>query len=449
MSPAVLIPVALPLVFFLFGGKKDNGKCGQVFGSVSALERFVQKSGGKLPRCHVVVFYKGRRQVVEKLLRNLPCRVPRFVVASPLLKISFRWAAFFSSTEGPGVTGGEQERSGEDDAGFKTAVRELEDLAVGCLTEGPVAPSSPLVGPGCSTLASQTVLDAWMLSVVRPMLEPLLDAFAVPPENFAASRAAVNALAAQVFAATVPGCTTTGSAATRTVYKLIWCAVVRGLVVRGKVDEELDDVESLCSDPAFDPLSPFDGPGGEEPEQPSVSDAALALYDQLIRPNPTPGYLYKVRSTDKNGLSGVVQRALPGASGNTRANYMAAVAAAPWNAALYGVEARPTQTTGVGNVDGKRVSIGPAFLPNNDDVRRQLRDTATVQRNVKWKRNSKGQILWHTNEDAAFGTLWLPPLDDDPRSWGWNAPEGSPAPLVAVIGLDPLDLPKPWEVDAS
>lgn len=47
-----------------------------------------------------------------------------------------------------------------------------------------------------------------------------------------------------------------GNMARRTLYKSMWCAIVSDLIGRSLVDEEPDDLFTMCTNPNFDPQSP-------------------------------------------------------------------------------------------------------------------------------------------------------------------------------------------------
>lgn len=123
------------------------------------------------------------------------------------------------------------------------------------------SPPSPFVaGSSCTEIAEPVAIERWLTTKVAPMVGPRLDAFAVPLHQHEAAREAIVRLVDEVFAATVPECPVVQTAAAQQVWKWLWCDVVAQLVVRDKLDEELDDVLGLCVDPGFDPRAPKESP---------------------------------------------------------------------------------------------------------------------------------------------------------------------------------------------
>jgi len=165
----------------------------------------------------------------------------------------------------------------------------------------------------------------------------------------------------------------------------------------------------------------------------------LEMFKAMISEDPTPGSLYKIRTGDS--LSKVVSRAL----GYPSASYQRAIAASPYNVIQYGAKRRQQQTTGYADIDGKKVTIGPAFLPRNPNVEDVILSTGVLKRSVSFNRKPSGKYNWLT-DGKSYGVIFLPPLgpDDTPYVWPWDMPNGNPAPLLAAMGLDPVNLPKPW-----
>jgi hypothetical protein len=177
---------------------------------------------------------------------------------------------------------------------------------------------------------------------------------------------------------------------------------------------------------------------------PAVDQPGIDIVRDLLKGAPTPGHLYQIRQGDN--LSALTTRAYGAKSGA----YARAIASCRWNVALYGNEATPLQTTGMGLWDGRRISIGSAFLPYNASVVPTLAAGLPLERVVQWERTSQqssqpGKTRWKEKPSfPGYGMLWLPPLGSDgkPLVWAYDAPEGMPPGLAQSLGLDP---PKPWE----
>ncbi|MEX1365607.1 MAG: hypothetical protein AB1Z98_20940 [Nannocystaceae bacterium] len=111
---------------------------------------------------------------------------------------------------------------------------------------------------------------------------PTLDAYAVPPSEHAAARAAVTRIVDETFRKTAPECQAVETEAARQIWKGMWCDAVVQLVLRHKLDEEIDDVLRLCIDPSFDPRAERDE--SDEPDEPDEPDAT----EHPLPPPPRP-----------------------------------------------------------------------------------------------------------------------------------------------------------------
>ena len=126
-------------------------------------------------------------------------------------------------------------------------------------TKQPPPPPSPFIpGSNCTTLADGPTTLRWLTEVVEPIIRPYLDTYAIPPHKHEVARMAVEQLVDAVFQQTLPECAQVDTYVSRQLWKGLWCEVVAQLVMRGKLDEELDDVLALCLDPTFDPRAPKD-----------------------------------------------------------------------------------------------------------------------------------------------------------------------------------------------
>lgn len=120
----------------------------------------------------------------------------------------------------------------------------------------PPSPSPFLAGSNCTAVATWTEVDKWIREVVGPVLVPRVDAYDVPLHEHEQARRAVEEIVDEVFAKAAPDCMGFATSATRLIWKALWCEVVVQLISRGKLDEEIEDIARLCTDPDFDPRAP-------------------------------------------------------------------------------------------------------------------------------------------------------------------------------------------------
>ena len=129
-------------------------------------------------------------------------------------------------------------------------------------------PSPFKPGSHCTLLADGAEIRRWIDEVAAPAALPRIEAFPPsvhePPDEV---RLAVLRLVDDLFQRTTK-CGTPSTDAARQIWKGLFCDVMVQLVVRGKVDEELDDVLRVCTDPARDPRLLLLGQDASEPPRP-------------------------------------------------------------------------------------------------------------------------------------------------------------------------------------
>ena len=84
------------------------------------------------------------------------------------------------------------------------------------------------------------------------------------------------------------GCSSADSEAGRLIWKGLFCDVVVQLVVRGLVDEELEDVLRICADPSRDPRAMLLGEDATEPPLPPEPRLPPVPRPRPPTPEPEP-----------------------------------------------------------------------------------------------------------------------------------------------------------------
>lgn len=177
----------------------------------------------------------------------------------------------------------------------------------------PVSTPSPFVkGSFCSQLADPTTVGHWLTTTVAKAALPRLDAFNVPEDAHDVARKAIATLIDELYAITVPECPTVQTEAAGQVWKWLWCDVVAQLVMRGKIDDELDDILRLCVDPNFDPRVHLeDGPMGDSSKPPSSSSALPLPKSGLASPSPLPAPTWMKSTRSRSSRPTVSVRSIP------------------------------------------------------------------------------------------------------------------------------------------
>ena len=118
-------------------------------------------------------------------------------------------------------------------------------------------PSPFVPGSHCTELAHSEQIDRWIAEQVEPLATKAIDDFDLAEDSpYEEILQELVRIVDGIFAATFPECGSTETEAARSLWKLLWCELVLGLVRRGKLDEEEEDVLVLCVDPTFDPRKP-------------------------------------------------------------------------------------------------------------------------------------------------------------------------------------------------
>lgn len=153
----------------------------------------------------------------------------------------------------------------------------------------PKSEPSPFVpGSHCTLLANEEEIRRWIDEVAAPAALGRIEALGpMQHEPNDVVRLTILRLVDTLFLQTT-GCSSADSEAGRLIWKGLFCDVVVQLVVRGLVDEELEDVLRICADPSRDPRAMLLGEDATEPPLPPEPRLPPVPRPRPPTPEPEP-----------------------------------------------------------------------------------------------------------------------------------------------------------------
>lgn len=146
---------------------------------------------------------------------------------------------------------------------------------------------------------------------------------------------------------------------------------------------------------------------GTAPETPGEEkDKVLALLEELVTDDPTPGRFYQVQPDD-TPMAVALEALGPEAQAQDGVEYLRCISSGPqWNMPLYATHSPSKQYPDAYLVPGVKLGVRAAFLPRNADALGEMIQGKMPERTVD-RRTGKPY-----GKGSSYGLLWLPPVDD-------------------------------------